>query len=310
MNGYHVFYQSKEVDDEFEEINYLVQVASILFWKNNQGSVKLYCNSKYLEFIKKWNLDTFYDDINTECLDNIPYKENLKKYWSFCKIEAAKHISETDKEFVILDTDFWIHNEINIDNDFQFIGYHPELMLEHPKNPYVSPSNFLNKSDVNLFDWSINPINCAFLYLNSKELINEWYKWSVKVIQRNKELEDKDISGDTIFIEQRLLPTIAHTLNMNVGTLIQNTYYPHIKSDEFGNEWTPKIGFDEENQYMTWNIKHVWGLKKMYADPSIRTLVIDTVLGSLEKFPNWKKGLTKLTNSIEEIYEKSKPQTA
>jgi hypothetical protein len=97
---------------------------------------------------------------------------------------------------------------------------------------------------------------------------------------------------------------------MNVGTLIPNTYYPHIPSDEFGNEWTPKIGFDEENQYMSWNVKHVWGLKKMYSDSSIRILVIDTVMGSLERFPDWKKELTELLKSVEEIYEESKPQTA
>jgi hypothetical protein len=164
MNGYHVFYQSKEVDDEFEEINYLVQVASILFWKNNQGSVKLYCNSKYLEFIKKWNLDVFYDDINTECLDNIPYKENLKKYWSFCKIESAFDISKKDNDFVIIDTDLWIHEPINIDSNFEFIGYHPEQGLDHPENPYIDAHNFMDGEDLQNFDWSIVPINCAFLY--------------------------------------------------------------------------------------------------------------------------------------------------
>ena len=53
MNGYHVFYQSKDSDDKFEEINYLTQIASILFWKKNEGKMILYCNSKYLNFIKK-----------------------------------------------------------------------------------------------------------------------------------------------------------------------------------------------------------------------------------------------------------------
>ena len=53
MNGYHVFYQSKDNDDKFEEINYLIQIASILFWKKNEGKMILYCNSKYLDFIKK-----------------------------------------------------------------------------------------------------------------------------------------------------------------------------------------------------------------------------------------------------------------
>jgi len=301
MNGYHVFYQSKEVDNEFEEINYLVQIASILFWKKNQGKMSLYCNSKYLNFIKKWEIDSLYDEINIECLDKIPYKQYLDKYWSFCKIEAAFDISKKDKDFVIIDTDLWIQEPINIDSDFQFIGYHQEKCLNHPNNPYIEPNNFINLRDLKLFDWSISPINCAFLYLNSKDLINEWYKWSLKVIENNKDNSKKEMSVDTIFIEQRLLPTIAHTLGMNVGTLIPNVYQPHIKSDNLGSEWIPKIGFDITNQYMSWNIKHVWGLKKMYDDPNIRSIIIDTVTGSLNTyFKDWEINFTKLFNKIKE----------
>ena len=102
MNGYHVFYQSKEIDGEFEEINYLVQIASILFWKKNEGKMSLYCNSEYLNFIKKWGIDDLYDEINTECLDKIQYKEYLNKYWSFCKIEAAVDIENTASQKLLL----------------------------------------------------------------------------------------------------------------------------------------------------------------------------------------------------------------
>lgn len=300
MNAYHIYYQTKESKDPFDCINYLVQAASILFWKKNHGSIKLYCNSYYLKTIKKWGLNNLYDEINTDCLDNIIYQEYLDKYWSFCKIYVAKEVSKTDKEFVILDTDMWIQEEIKIDKTFQFIGYHEEQMFIHPRNPYISPQSFLSYQDVNLFNWDINPINCAFLYLNSKDLIDEWYKWVIKIIERNKNSEIRDISADTIFIEQRILPTIAHTLHMKVGTLIPNVYFPHIPADDQGNEWTPKIGFDEYNQYMTWNVKHVWGLKKMYNDLSIRDLIIQTVSDCLDSFfENWKEDLKIIYDSIQ-----------
>ena len=305
MNGYHVFYQSKDNDDKFEEINYLIQIASILFWKKNEGKMILYCNSKYLDFIKKWGIDTLYDEINTECLDNILYKEYLNKYWSFCKIEAAFDISKKDSDFVIIDTDLWIHEPVNIDSSLQFIGYHPEQPLDHPGNPYIDAHNFMNKEDLQNFDWSIIPINCAFLYLNSKELVSEWHKWSLKIIQNNKDNEKKNISADTIFIEQRMLPSLVNKLGMKLGTLIPNVYQPHIKSDNIGSEWIPKIGFDVMNQYMTWNVKHVWGLKKMYDDPNIRNLVIDTVTGSLDKnFIDWRNDLTNLLDKVEECYSR------
>lgn len=302
MNAYHIYYQSSS-SKEFDEINYLVQLASILFWKKNQGDITLYCNSQFLEQMRCWELLELYDDVNTECLDNIPYKEYLNKYWSFCKIHACKEISKNEDSFVLLDTDFWIHNTIDIPTDFEMIGYHPEQKLDDPKNPYLSPDNFLNRKDLELFDWSINPVNCAFLYLNSNLLIDEWYKWVIKVIERNKYNNEKEISADTIFIEQRLLPTIAYSLNLNIGTLIPNCYQPHITSDANGSEWVPKIGFDDENSYLTWNIKHVWGLKKMYNDPAIRNIVIDTVCDSLNKFfPGWENKHSKICRRMKEIY--------
>ena len=111
------------------------------------------------------------------------------------------------------------------------------------------------------------------------------------------------MSADTIFIEQRLLPSLVNKLGMKLGTLIPNVYHPHIKSDNIGSEWIPKIGFDIDNQYMTWNIKHVWGLKKMYDDPNIRNIVIDTTKSSLDSyFENWGNDFPNLFDKIEECY--------
>lgn len=302
MNGYHIFYQSKDVDDQFESINYLTQIASILFWKKNEGKISLYCNTKYLDFIKKWRIDLLYDEINTECLDNIPYKEYLHKYWSFCKIEAALDISKSHKNFVIIDTDLWIHEPLNFDTNHQFVGYHQEQSLIHPDNPYVNPDNYMSQSDMSLFNWDISPVNCAFLYLNSRTLIIEWYNLALKVIDDNKHVKIKDLSADIVFIEQRLLPTLVNKLEMSMSTLIPNVYIPHIKPDNNGCEWIPALGFDSENQYNISNIKHVWGLKKMYTDPNIRNLVIDTVVKSLDKhFFDWKPLAEKVLIEVDQF---------
>jgi hypothetical protein len=290
MNAYHVYYQNgTHQKNEYEAIDYLVHIASILFWKKNHGNINLYCNSEYLYTLSKWGIDKLYNNINTECLDKMPYVESSKKYWSFCKIHAAKHISEVENDFCIIDTDLWIQEPINIDPEFQFIGYHPEQNSEEPLNPYIDPKYFMNKKDYSLSSWDILPINCAFLYLNSKDLVKEWYKWSVKVVELNKDKDILENSADTIFIEQRLLPTIAYELGMRIGTLIPNVYQPHIPANDLGTEWEPRIGYDELNQYMSWNIKHVWGLKKMYDNEDIRNLIIYTVINSLDSyFPNWK----------------------
>lgn len=306
MTAYHVYYLSEYEEKEYEGIDVLVQIASIIFWKKNHGKFHLYCNSDYLNFLEKWNITRLYNSINTNVLDNIPYTEHLKKYWSFSKIHAIRDISEKNEDFVVLDTDLWIHEKVDIDKEFSFIGYHPESAIINPNNPYINPNNFISYEDYIEYDWSIRPINCAFLYLNNKELINNWYDFIIKVINRNKNFEKKQGSSDTIFIEQRVLPTIAKKMNLKFGTLIPNVYQPHIPSDEFGNEWIPKVGYDESNMYMTWNVKHVWGLKKTYDDPAIRQLILRTVVTGLDTyFKTWrvdyKNVCDKLADELNEL---------
>jgi len=306
MNAFHIYYQKDEEISNNDLINLLVQFASIKFWKKNQGEIHLYCNENHLNTLEKWGVDKFYDSINLDCLEDMPYFNYQDKYWSFCKIHAIKKIAELYDEFVVLDTDLWIQESIKIDPSFQIIGYHEEDVIEDESNPYVNPSNFLNSFDINSIDWSMNPMNCAFLYLNSKELVDEWYKWVLKTIELNKEKETLVLSADTIFIEQRLLTAIAYTLKMRVGKLLPNVYQPHIPCDEFGNEWVPKIGYNLENQYVTWNIKHVWGLKKSYDDPEIRNMVISTVVSSLDTFiEGWKNDIPVLNKEVSEIQKEA-----
>jgi hypothetical protein len=93
---------------------------------------------------------------------------------------------------------------------------------------------------------------------------------------------------------------------MRVGKLIPNVYQPHIPCDEFGNEWIPKIGYNLENQYITWNIKHVWGLKKSYNDPEIRNMVISTVVSSLDTFiEGWKNDIPDLNKEVSEVQKEA-----
>jgi hypothetical protein len=306
MNAFHIYYQKDEEISNNDLINLLVQFASIKFWKKNQGEIHLYCNENHLNTLEKWGVDKFYDSINLNCLEDLPYFNYQDKYWSFCKIHAIKKIAELYEEFVVLDTDLWIQESIKIDPSFQIIGYHEEDVIEDESNPYVNPSNFLNSFDINSIDWSMNPMNCAFLYLNSKELVDEWYKWVLKTIDLNKEKETLVLSADTIFIEQRLLTAIAYTLKMRVGKLLPNVYQPHIPCDEFGNEWVPKIGYNLENQYVAWNIKHVWGLKKSYDEAEIRNMVISTVVSSLDTFiEGWKNDIPNLNKEVSEILKEA-----
>jgi hypothetical protein len=285
MTGYHIYYQTKEGQ---HDIDSLVQLASILNWKKHYGPIKLYCNKRYLETISKYGLDKEYDFIDTDFLETVPYKDYMSKYWSFCKIYLAKHLAEFETEFCILDTDLWIQKPNMLDMDKDLIFYHREAYdIKFPNNPYPLASNWIDNEE---FDWSTSPCNCAILCFKSnfKELINTWYSVASEVIERTKdiEFEFENKNANTIFIEQRLLPTIAVKLNVKYG-LILDTIYLTFKQglNTDGDEWAPKLGHSPENSYAVLNIKHIWGLKAYYDFEFIRDIILSEVFLTLEQFP-------------------------
>lgn len=279
MKGYHIYYLFDTEENQYEYLDFLCQLCSILFWKKNFGTIELICNKDFLEKVERWGLDKYYDEINTKLFENLPYKEKLETFWSFPKIYAINQISNTESSFCVLDTDLWIYDEIEFNKEHQVVGYHKEEISDSDKNPYLNPEKYLNIN----YDWDVKPLNCAFLYFNSVELIKEWYSKSLEVVSTYNS-EKSDNSADTVFIEQRLLPTICKHLGMKHSTLIENTYLPGAEKD--GSEWVPSIGFTNDNLERFNNIKHVWGLKKMYSDEVIKNMVMSVCKLSLDHYFN------------------------
>lgn len=293
MRGYHVYYYFQKEENPHEYIDFLCQLCSILFWKKNFGTIELICNKEFLEKVERWGLDKYYDDINTTLFDTLPHKDKLDTFWSFPKIYAINKISNFVDRFCVLDTDLWIYEDIDFSKEHQLVGYHREDIIDSEENPYLSPDRYLNED----YDWSVKPINCAFLYFNSKELISNWYSKSLEVVD-NFSKEKSNNSADTVFIEQRLLPTLCKELKMKHSTIIENTYLPGEKKD--GSEWSPYIGYTTENYEKFNNIKHVWGLKKMYSDYSIRNMILSVCKLSLDHyFSGWEMHNIELNDYLE-----------
>lgn len=296
MKGFHIYYSLKENSSEYAYIDYLCQLNSILFWKKNYGHIELYCNPEFLEQIKNWGLDSLYDNINTDIFEKIPFKDKLKVYWSFPKIYAIKEISKNIDNFCVIDTDFWSYFPIDFDKSYGFVGYHREELCDGDKTTYIDVSNFNTTKD---YDWNEKPINCAFLYFNSNELISKWYDECLYVIEKTEKINEES-SSNTVFIEQRLISCICKSLNISLSTIIDNVYIPNSES---GNEWNPPIGYTLENLELFQNIKHIWGLKKMYNDDFIRNMILTFCKISLDYFfPDWRDKhyslYNKLTSSI------------
>jgi hypothetical protein len=191
----------------------------------------------------------------------------------------------------VLDTDLWVKGGLNLDLSQNLIGYHKEHISDHPRNPYISPTNFLDCRKYD-FDWTINPINCGFLYFNSQFLVQLWVSIAEEVVKSSDSNITNGISSDTIFIEQRLLSVIAEKLRLKWTTLIDNVYYPECDVNDEGLEWKPSIGHSDKNKQIT-------SRKKRYHERQIRDLVLDVCLDSLDdNFPNWIEDVPELVEKI------------
>lgn len=292
MKAYHIYYKFDDKISTYEYVDILGQLCSILFWKGIYGDINLYCNKSFYERVRYWGLDKYYDTINIDLLENLS-NDKLNTFWSYPKIHAINHISKYEKSFCVMDTDFWFYSELEFNKNHSLVGYHFESLQYDEKSPYISPDNFIT---IDEYDWKTNPINCAFLYFNSKDLITKWNQECLHVINNCKDFNSVN-SSHTVFIEQRLLTTICNKLGLKFSSLIENTYIPFAEKD--GSEWSPRVGFFKENLEKFDNIKHIWGLKKMFDDPSIRKMVLDVCKESLDIFfPDWSMYNVKLYEQI------------
>jgi len=267
----------------------LAQLASILNWKKYYGPIKLFCNKQFLDSISKYGLDKEYDSIDTEFIETTPYLESKHIFWSFSKIHIAHEVAKYESEFCILDTDIWIQSPGLIDTGCDISFYHREAFdINYKLNPYPDPSNWLSDDELKQFDWNVYPMNCAIIYFKnrSKEVIDAWYKMALQVVTDNQSNEsEENLRGGTIFIEQRLLPTIASKLNLTIGSISPNIYLTWISSEySDGREWRPVLGFNDYSTTVVENVKHVWGAKSHYDLDWIRTLIIGAAILGLHDF--------------------------
>ena len=308
MIGYHIYYQSSE-EDEFSQIDYLAQLASILSWKKNYGPIRLFCNQQFLDSISKYGIDKEYDFIDTEYLESIPYKDSMSTFWSFCKIYVAKKIVETESEFCILDTDLWIQEPNLISQEHDLVFYHKEAFdMKFKLNPYEAPGNWLSESELVKYDWDTSPANCAIMYFKnrSKELVDMWYDIAFRIVEEHRD-DKSDINErcGTIFIEQRLLPTLAKTLGMTMTFVSPCTYLTWIPTQlADGREWRPVLNYSEHSMYIAASIKHIWGAKRYYNIDWIREMTIDAAIYAINLVSNQEEKYHKLYSEIREVHLK------
>jgi hypothetical protein len=307
MKGYHIYSQFRD-DSQYDSINHLALLTSILTWKKNFGSIHLYTNKRFLESISKWNIHLEYDSIDTYELENIPHKDYLEKYWTFPKIHITNIIAQRGEPFALVDTDLWIKDSsvINFDKDIYF--YHSEIFNEELINSvYPNPNLWLTQSELIEYDWNTLPINTALVFFNSnfQSLISEWYSLSERIIERCKNNNTSNInpSSHTLFLEQRMLSTMANKMGINYGTILPASFITYVDTiKDAGNEWYPNLDSTNELIKIKKSIKHIWGIKKYYQNPSVREMIVSNMLDVLEDFDGVNQKYEKLYKEISLLF--------
>ena len=289
INGYHTFYKFendfwKNNPEEWDAIDVLAQLTSILFWKKNYGPIKLYANTDHLNLIKKYGIEQEYDFIDTDLLDAVPHKDKASRYWSFSKIHAAKEIAKHDTEFCIIDTDLWLKEPGLLKTDCDFTAFHEERFdINKGFNNYHDAINWMDQHEVDKFDWSCWPVNCAIMYFKNRtqELINAWYDEVTNVILLDKNPEcQKNISNSAIFVEQRMLPTIANKLGVSYNNIKPNAFLVSSFKDnvEWNNSWIPTLSSSEESIRIEKSIVHIWGKRVKYRNDEFRRRILYSII--------------------------------
>lgn len=316
IKGYHTFYKFENAlrlsYEEYHEIDVLAQLASILFWKKNYGSIQLYANQDHLDVISKYGIDKEYDGINTDLISIMPFKDKAPRYWSFSKIYIAKELAKLDEEFCIIDTDIWIKDKDLLKKENDLDLYHQEYYDPvSPYNPYHDPSNWMDSVDD--FDWNCWPMNCAIMHFKkrSRELTEAWYDEVVKIIELDKNPEQRiNKIHSAIFTEQRLLPVIAKKLNISYGAIKPNTFIAgSFREDNPWNEkWVPFLNSSEESIRIEKVITHLWGRRMLYKNPMVRIDTLIKTLNDLKQFTGIEVKYEKLFTQCYKIFEDSREE--
>jgi len=303
--GIYIFDQTSDLDYEIEIISF--NLLSALSWINFQGPIHLYCNTRYLETLKKWGVDTLYEYINTEILDNKSEHIDYKQYWAYSKFEVIKNI-QYETPFTIIDTDLWLNRTLKFNEKLDVMMYHKENFHNNYKNDTYPDFDFMipdNLKEMN-FDKSLLPTNCAILHIRNSNFIKDWISLSEEISSYNTNIKIPNGNKSTkmCFVEQRLLPMLLAKNGYKYDTFISQIYQSHLAETQDGSEWLPTIDnssdVDKENFD---SIKHVWGLKKYLNYKEIREMVIIITINTISLYPIKDKPYTKLCEELKGIIQ-------
>lgn len=221
-----------------------IPLTDILIWctglynlKSLGHSLKLYCKESDLDFLKKYNLDTFYDEIDISFLQTYKPKINERNFWSVRKLACIENeFNSSTEPFIYVDTDVIINMPLHCPTDLLVWGLEPAGGVYLPWNEFSVPKDYV------LPEWlekTQDAYNCGVLAFKTKDLfmryLEEYYKFTLenpcKLVSETQLTEEEKRSVWACTAEQRILKGLTDYLDWEPSAI---TITPHNHYSDSG----------------------------------------------------------------------------
>lgn len=205
-------------------------VLSALQWRKVNGKISYITDKKGKEYIDSLGISNVWDSVEAILPDDLE-GVNPRMFWAAGKLFALREVSAP---VAMIDTDFIVWNKLELKDSV--VAAHEENLAP---DVYPPRSWFRLKKPIALeqLDWTVLPLNTAFLYLPDEDFKQYYVNRSIAFMKSAEDCDD--YLCYMVFAEQRLLSMCAKQLGVNVKTLMNKDelFFPQ---DDFTHLWGAK----------------------------------------------------------------------
>lgn len=220
LQGYHVLmtspftYENPHKPFEMSNTALLTAELSARLWRRFNGSISLITDKTGFDYIKKTDLAKAYDEI-LPILDRRNFGILPTKYWASGKIQALTKIAAP---CVILDMDMLLWQKLPVESAKLLCTHNEPLSLK-----CYQPADFFHTDDEYSYpaewDFTVEPLNTAILYIEEDEFKNYYAAQSIRFMYSEKESPDNGVVC-MVFAEQRILAMCATAKGIKAKLLL------------------------------------------------------------------------------------------
>lgn len=182
----------------------LTAALSALYWRRENGSILLVCDSEAARYFDTCGLSFLWDDGVFPLLDAMPQDINPIAFWAAGKLYA---LAAMRAPCVMLDTDFIVWQPLSD----RLAGLDAAAIHREDISPGIYPDkeafSRVRGFDLSAFDWTVQPFNTALCYMGNDAFRRRYTDTAISFMRAAPEADDT--LTYMVFAEQRLLAMCA-----------------------------------------------------------------------------------------------------